>query len=241
MRNEHESALEEALEDVPAEELEQVAHNTSRKLLTLVCIGVVLFGLIQFTPLGQQLRDWNTLAGMFKGGGLRAELYFVLLSGFLIMVGVPRLLFCALAGFAFGFWQGLLWSTLGSLLGSFVAFRAARWGGREWLTERFGKNRFFGRIVHAKPTIASVVLIRMLPVSNGIINLGLALSKVRNRAFVIGSIIGFMPQGVVAVIVGSGVAQDVPWAGAVQLGAAAVLLAGIWVWTLRKHRNGEKH
>ena len=157
------------------------------------------------------------------------------------MVGVPRLLFCALAGFAFGFWQGLLWSTLGSLLGSFVAFRAARWGGREWLTERFGKNRFFGRIVHAKPTIASVVLIRMLPVSNGIINLGLALSKVRNRAFVFGSIIGFLPQGVVAVIVGSGVAQDVPWAGAVQLGVAAVLLAGIWVWTLRKHRNGEKH
>ena len=27
MRNEHESALEEALEDVPAEELEQVAHT----------------------------------------------------------------------------------------------------------------------------------------------------------------------------------------------------------------------
>ena len=52
---------------------------------------------------------------------------------------------------------------------------------------------------------------------------------------------GVLPQGVVAVIVGSGVAQDVPWAGAVQLGVAAVLLAGIWVWTLRTHRNGEKH
>ena len=43
-----------------------------------------------------------------------------------------------------------------------------------------------------------------------------------------------------AVIVGSGVAQDVPWAGAVQLGVAAVLLAGIWFWTLRKHRTMDK-
>ena len=56
----------------------------------------------------------------------------------------------------------------------------------------------------------------------------------------IGSVIGFLPQGVVAVIVGSGVAQDVPWAGAVQLGVAAVLLAGIWFWTLRKHRTMDK-
>ena len=46
MRNEHESALEEALEDVPPEELEQVAHNTSRKLLTLVGIGVVCLSVL---------------------------------------------------------------------------------------------------------------------------------------------------------------------------------------------------
>ena len=51
-------------------------------------------------------------------------------------------------------------------------------------------------------------------------------------------IVTHVTQGLI--LKGSGVAQDVPWAGAVQLGVAAVLLAGIWFWTLRKHRTMDK-
>ncbi len=225
-------ADDEAAGELPAEEeIEQYAQRSSRKLLTFVVIGVLLFVLVRFTPLGDRLSNIDELTRMFKGGGMRAEFYFVLLSGFLMMLGVPRLLFCALAGAAFGFWDGMWASLAGSLLGSFVAFWAARWGGRDWLTQRFGQNRFFSRIVHAKPTVASVLLIRMLPVSNVIINVGLALSKVRNTAFLIGSLLGFVPQGAVAVMIGSGVTQNVPWVGAAQLGVAAVLLLGIWWYT----------
>lgn len=230
---------EEAQSDAQAAELEQVVQNTSRKLLTLLLIGSALFLVIHFTPLGQQLRDWDTLAELFKAGGWRAELYFVLISAFLIMAGVPRLLFCALAGFAFGFWEGLLWSLLSSLIGSFAAFRAARWGGRAWLTEHFGQRRFFRRIVHAKPTIISVSLIRLLPVANAVINVGLALSHVGNRAFLFGSLIGFLPQGIVATIIGSGMAHDIPWAGAAQIGVAAALLLAIFLWA-SKHRRHQR-
>lgn len=232
-----EQDIQEALQEVPQAELEQVAQNTSRKLLILVLAGAALFALVRLTPLAASLQDLGAFSQTFKGGGLRAELYFVLISGFLVMVGVPRLLFYALGGMAFGLWQGLLWSQAGCLLGSFIAFRAARWGGKEWLTQRFGGNRFFARIVHARPTVASVVVMRMLPVSNGVINVGLALSKVRNRAFLAGSFIGFLPQGVVAVMIGSGIAQDVPWAGAAQIGMAASLLLGIWWWARRKKRQ----
>ena len=228
---------EDVLEDVQAAEIEQVAQNTSRKLLTLLVIGGVLFLVLHFTPLGRQVRDWDTLASLFKTGGLRAEIHFVLISSLLIMAGVPRLLFCALGGFAFGFWEGLLWSLLGSLIGSFIAFRAARWGGREWLAGRFGKQRLFGRIVHAQPTVASVAVIRMLPVANAVMNFGLALSHVGNRAFLLGSLLGFLPQGVVATIIGSGMAQDVPWAGAAQIGVAGVLLLAVLVWSTRNRHK----
>lgn len=238
-RESEERPGEEVLEDVQAAEIEQVAQNTSRKLLTLLVIGGILFLVLHFTPLGRQVRDWDTLAGLFKTAGFRAELYFVLISSFLIMAGVPRLLFCALGGFAFGFWEGLLWSLVGSLIGSFIAFRAARWGGREWLSERFGKQRLFGRIVHAKPTVASVAVIRMLPVANAIMNFGLALSHVGNRAFLLGSLLGFLPQGVVATIIGSGMAQDVPWAGATQIGLAGVLLLAVFLWA-SKHRRQQR-
>ncbi|MEO8409405.1 MAG: hypothetical protein ABI478_02455, partial [Propionivibrio sp.] len=106
-----------------------------------------------------------------------------------------------------------------------------------WLTHRFGKRRFFRKIVDAQPTVASVALMRMLPVSNVIINAALAVSRVDNRAFLLGSFVGFLPQGVVAVIVGSGVAADVPWAGALQIGVAGVLLLSVYLWTSRKHRE----
>ncbi|MBK7562914.1 MAG: TVP38/TMEM64 family protein [Propionivibrio sp.] len=232
-----ETTPNESQEDAPAPELEQFAQDTSRKLLILLAVGAALLLVIHATPFGEHVRNWDALAELFKAGGLKAEIYFVLISSFLIMLGTPRLLFCALGGFAFGFWQGAFWSLLSNLIGSFLAFRAARWGGKAWLTERFGQRRFFGRIAHAKPTVSSVAFIRMLPVSNAIINVGLALSHVGNRAFLLGSLIGFMPQGIVAVIIGSGMAEDVPWAGAAQIGIASVLLLAILFWTSRQRRK----
>jgi uncharacterized membrane protein YdjX (TVP38/TMEM64 family) len=220
-----------------APDLEQVAENTLRKLLILLAIGAGLLLVIHATPFGEHVRSWDSLAEMFKTDGVNARFYFVVISTVLIMAGTPRLLFCTLGGFAFGFWEGVLWSTCSSLIGSFVTFRAARWGGRAWLAERFGRHRFFARIVDAQPTVASVALIRMLPVSNVIINVGLALSGVGLRAFVFGSLLGFLPQGVVAVIIGSGMAADMPWAGAAQIAIAGVLLLGIFLWTLRQRRK----
>lgn len=225
---------DETATDAPIPDLEQVATNTSRKLLVVLCVGAILLYLLNATPVGRQIRDWDTLAGIFDTPDWRGEIYFVLISTVLTAAGVPRLLFYALGGFVFGFWEGLLWSLCSSLLGSFVTFRIARWGSREWLVEQFGKRRFFNRIAHAAPTIASVALMRMLPVSNVIINFGLALSQAGSRAFLLGSLIGFLPQGIVAVIVGSGIAEDVPWAGAVQIGGAGILLVGLFVWSRRQ-------
>lgn len=218
-------------------DLEQVAQTTSRKLLILLAIGALILLLIHATPFSEQFRNWDALAHSFEGGGIKAELYFVLISSILMMFGAPRLLFCGLAGFAFGFWEGLFWSLGSSLIGSFMAFRAARWGGKDWLTERFGHRRFFGRIVHSKPTVASVFAMRMLPVSNVIINIGLALSHVGDRAFLLGSLLGFLPQGIVAVIIGSGMATDVPWMGAAQICLAGAVLLVTFLWTARKHRK----
>ena len=224
-------------EDEAATDLEQVAQTTSRKLLTLLGIGAIILLLIHATPFGEQFRNWDALAHTFEGGGTKAKLYFLFISSALMMFGAPRLLFCGLAGFAFGFWEGLFWSLSGSLIGSFMAFRAARWGGKDWLTERFGHRRFFGRIVHSKPTVASVFAMRMLPVSNAIINVGLALSHVGDRAFLLGSLLGFLPQGIIAVIIGSGMATDVPWMGAAQIGLASAILLVTLLWTARKHRK----
>ena len=117
--------IDEDGDETESAELEQVAENTSRKLLILLGIGALILLLIHTTPFGEQFRNWDALAHTFEGGGIKAELYFVLISSVLMTFGAPRLLFCGLAGFAFGFWEGLFWSLASSLLGSFMAFRAA--------------------------------------------------------------------------------------------------------------------
>lgn len=223
------------------EEVDQAAERGSRKLLILLAAALLLFALMHFTGVGDRVRDWPAMRELMQAGDAEAALWFLGITVVLMMAGTPRLLFYALGGFVFGFWPGLGLSLLGSLIASFAVFRVARWGGRDWLRRRFGRHRLFGRIVGVRPTILSVALVRCLPVSNLVINIALALSRVRNRAFVWGTLIGFLPQGVVAVLLGSGVAEDVPLQGAVQLAAAGViasLFLGVSLWRRRDRAAG---
>ena len=213
----------------------QIAKSTSRKLVVLVGVAIALWLLVHNTSLGSRLRDWNTLVNLFREvHGAKAYAYFVIISALLTMVGTPRLLMWALGGFAFGLAQGVLWSSLSSLLGSLIVFHAARWSGRDWLSGRFGQNRFFRIITHAKPTILSVALIRLLPVSNTITNVGLALSSVGDRPFILGSLIGFLPQGVVAVAVGAGMDKDAVWPSVIVVCATCLLVIGAYYWKSRR-------
>lgn len=219
----------------------QAAEHGSRKLLILLGVALLLFGLLHFTALGERLQDGPAMRALMEAGDLEAALWFIGITVLLMCIGTPRLLFYALGGVVFGFWAGLGLSLVGSLLASFIVFRVARWGGRDWLTQRFGQRRLFARIVAVQPTVLSVALVRCLPVSNLVINIGLALSRVRNRAFVWGTLIGFLPQGVVAVLLGSGVADDVPLEGAVQLvaaGAIALLFLLYSLWRRRATQAG---
>ena len=216
------------LVDAPLPDIDQIARNTSKKLLFLLVAGAALFLAINLTPLGEQFRHLDTLAEQFKSGGIKAAFHFVLISSLLMTAGAPRLLFWGAAGFIFDFWLGLFCAQCSSLIASFLMFQAARWGGRAWFSERFGKARFFARIVNTQPSVASVVLIRMLPLNNGIINVGLALSRVNVLTYLLGSLIGFLPQGVVALVIGSGITNEVPWAGVAQISVVVVLVLFIF-------------
>ena len=49
-------------DEPPASELDQVAGNTSRKLLILLACGAALLFVIHLTPFGEQVRNWDSLA-----------------------------------------------------------------------------------------------------------------------------------------------------------------------------------
>ena len=63
-------------------------------------------------------------------------------------------------------------------------------------------------MANAHPSTLTVALLRMLPISNLAVSSALALGKVRRRTFLLGSLLGYLPQGIVAVLVGNGLADN---------------------------------
>jgi uncharacterized membrane protein YdjX (TVP38/TMEM64 family) len=153
-----------------------------------------------------------------------------------VAIGMPRLVFYGLGGVAFGFWQGLLLAQIGSVVGSSVTFYAVRHGGRDWLKQKLGSHRFVGKAFHIRSSVKAVVLIRQLPISSIMINTGLALSQVTEADFLLGTFIGYLPQGVIATLIGSGVVDEkaLDGAGKLTLVAVALLAGAAFLWHRKK-------
>ncbi len=205
-----------------------------KKLAIVLAAGGLILCVLHFTGLGDSLKDLRALHRVKDNAAI--ELKFVLLSTVLIAVGVPRLMLFAAAGLLFGFVRGSGLAMLSSLAGSYACFSAVRWSGGEWARARFGNRRWFAKIAGIKPSIWSVCMIRQLPVSNLILNSCLALSRTGSLTFLAGSFIGFLPQGCVATLIGSGSSNSVAWKGAAQLASAALVLLGILPWLWRRIR-----
>ncbi|HMM54238.1 MAG TPA: VTT domain-containing protein [Candidatus Desulfobacillus sp.] len=224
-------------------DLEAVAPGFSkelRRLLLLLAAAATVFALLYFTPAGAVLRDIRHLRAHLAGGDPWAEATYALVVTALVALGLPRLMFYVLGGLVFGFWQGLILAQFGALAGSYLTFLAVRGGGRGWLMKRFGNHRIVGKAFKVRSSVKAVALIRQLPLSSVMITSGLALSQVSARVFFLGSFIGYLPQGVIAALIGSGVVDEKAMDGIGKLAAAgaALLLGAFLLWRWRNRGAG---
>jgi uncharacterized membrane protein YdjX (TVP38/TMEM64 family) len=200
--------------------------------LLLLGLGVAVY----FTPLKSWLSQGQILKEQLASFGLAAPLVFMALAALLTAIGAPRLLLCSLAGMVFGFAEGLLWSQTGTLLGSYGVFLfARRFGARYELSNFRSFARFSGLI--EKNGVISVLLIRQLPMSGFYNNLFMGLTRIRHWEFLTGSLLGFMPLGITACLIGAGILQsDFAKAGEyIALGLALSVISGYllkWLNTL---------
>lgn len=235
-----ENIPEGAEDDIELESVAPGFNKELRRLLFLLAAAAAAFSLFYFTPLGELTRDIHKLRAFLAGDDLWAEAVYALIVVALVALGAPRLIFYVLGGLAFGFWQGLLLAQVGAVIGSWLTFCAVRQGGRGWLRQRFGGHRFVGKAFRVRSSVKAVVMIRQLPLTSVMINGGLALSQVSARVFLIGTFIGYLPQGIIAVLIGSGVVDEKALEGFGKLiGAGIVLTVGafmLWHWRRRKAR-----
>ena len=216
-------------------EARQPSVKTRPPFKTLFLIALLVCSmLIIFLPAlrGQYSRILDISRTYLMRLGWAAPLIFTAAAATLVAVGVPRLLLCLIGGMVFGFWQGLLWAQLGSLLGAYATFLFVRWSGREFILRTWPRLARYPEFF-ARHGIVSVLLIRQLPVAGFFINLLLGLTFLSHFDFLLGSCAGFLPGSVFAALAGSGAA--VITAGQSTLYTFLTLAVASALWILTSH------
>jgi len=202
-------------------------------ILTLVACGYAMkaAGL-------SDILDTGWVDAEIKGKGLTGDMIFLFVGAAVTAVGFPRQIVAFLGGYAFGFTAGTGLALLSTTLGCALAFVYARLLGRSLVQRHFSRRIAKFEAVLADSPVLTTVLIRFLPVgSNVVTNLIAGVSRVRAVPFFAGSAIGYLPQTVVFVLIGSGVQIDPTFR--IGLGAALfVASAALGIYLLRHLRRG---
>ena len=198
-----------------------------KPLIVFAALALALT-VVMCTPLREYLGNLKNIKAQLRSLGYYAPVIYMACVFALVSIGVPRLLFCPIGGFAFGFIEGLLWTQLATLSGYYVTFLFVRWGGREYVLHHWTK---LGRLqkIFDLPAIPAVIIVRQLPISGLITNLMLGLAPIRHIDFLVGTAIGLLPEAIPFTLVASGA---VKLGGGEHIGyvvAATVLLIAVWI------------
>ena len=171
--------------------------------------------------------------------GTVGELLFVAVGGVVTALAVPRHIVSFLGGYAFGLGLGTALALAATELGCVLSFFYARLIGRPLVAKRLGARvQRIDDFLSANP-FAMTLLIRLLPVGNNFAtSLAAGVSRVPARPFLLGSLVGYLPQTLVFALAGSGV--DVGGVWRIAIAAALFLISGvIGAWLYRKYRHGK--
>jgi uncharacterized membrane protein YdjX (TVP38/TMEM64 family) len=204
--------------------------------LVLIASFVAIGYLVKVSGLSG-LFDQAWIDSEIRGRGLSGEVLYLAIGAVLTAIGFPRQAVCFLGGYAFGLGLGTALSLAASLGGCVLAFFYARLMGRAFVQQRFpDRIRRVDDFLHANP-LSMTLLVRLLPVgSNVVTNLAAGVSGVRALPFLIGSLLGYLPQTMIFALLGSGIHVD----PAIRIAASVALfvVSGmLGVYLFRRYRK----
>lgn len=181
--------------------------------------------------------DANWVDTEIRGQGLAGLAIYVALGALTVGVGLPRQMVCFLGGYAFGLAEGLALAELASIIGCAGCFSYARLLGRDLVRHRFAERLAkLDEFLHDQP-LTMTMLVRFLPVGNNLLtNLLAGVSSVRAIPFLIGSLIGYLPQTAIFALLGSGVHVQPVWRTAISV--TLFLLSGVMGLSLYRRLRG---
>lgn len=152
-------------------------------------------------------KDW--IDGQIRDNGFNGRLLFVVIAALFASVGLPRQIVAFLAGYGFGFSLGVGLAMLAIVSACTLSFGYGRLGSVIFSSVQMPQRmqRLAGFI--KDNTFTSTLMIRLLPLGgNLLVNLTAGAVRVPGVPFFAGSILGYIPQTLVFVLIGSGVQVD---------------------------------
>ncbi len=211
------------------------SNGILRKIIiraVLLCtVSIAIFVSIHSSKLANiSIDDIINLQQQLNSKGWATMPTFFLIATALVAIGFPRLILCACSGIMFGFWYGLIIIQLATLLGSFVPFIAARLFAKP-LTQKFAdKINTVMNIIQRGGTM-TIIIARQLPITGGILNLLLRLMSIKKRHFIIGTLIGTLPEAVPTVMLGNSFTYSNFNKGVYSILISLALIILVWLFT----------
>lgn len=222
------------------QETSRALSKETRQVLLAVLLVAAFMALAHFTPLKAWITNVQIWKNLVREFGWGAHAVFVAACAGVVMLGVPRLPLCAVAGLIFGFGEGLALSLAGSTCGSYGAFVLSRHGFRRAAESRAEKWPWLKKLLK-KPSIMRLFWVRQLMVPGLVLNVLLGMTPVKHSRFLLGTLMGYMPLNVAFSLVGSGLGKGSLTQTIAQLLAAmAVINIAAWlVYRVMKKQRGE--
>lgn len=196
------------------------------RVVLLVAFFSAMALLLQRPDLRKILFDVDILRSVLKGGEgtsgyLVSALVFTLAGGGLIALGFPRLWASAVAGIIYGALMGAILSVAASVLGASVLYQAGKTLFAAVVERRVGDTLKVWQVRFQENAFWWVLYARFFPFSNStVMSLLCGSCNVPFTAYLLGSLVGFVPLAVVFAAFGSGGAKGNLW----QIGFATALL-----------------
>jgi uncharacterized membrane protein YdjX (TVP38/TMEM64 family) len=180
------------------------------KAILLITLLVSALAGVHFSPLGEYLKISNLGMLQQKLQGLKglAPVIFLIGGALLITLGTPRSVVSILGGLVFGLWGGILLALLSALLGSTMIFGLTKWLGRPLFKQKVAE--YLAAIEnHTKADgLLLVIIMRQLPLTSLLINVLIGLTSISWTIFMLGSVIGLLPETIIFALFGSSLQQS---------------------------------
>lgn len=234
---EQEAEKPEALEVGEPVLKQRITTSTIIKLVIFTIVIVAVLGYLAWDviaegPLMQLLSNRDELVRVINDFGPWAPFFYVMLQVLQTVVApIPGQIVGGVGGFLFGHW-GILWTTIGSIIGFWLVFLIARRFGRPLLEKIFKKSVVdkFDFIINARGASLILFAIFLLPgFPDDVVCYIAGLTKLSIKRLMLIAILGRFPTIVVTNFIGAGLGEN-------NLGMVAaasiigVIVLGIFTW-----------